>query len=110
MLSMSSNALRANQRTAVRRQFSSTAAAAQAKAGLNRYSKIITQPKAQGASQVGQLRSSAKPRLCSSLLTVSTLSRISPSPWSVSLQSGECERAETPVVTSVTDPRYEGNP
>lgn len=46
-----SNVLRANQRQA-RRQFSASAGNA-AKAGLNRYSKVITQPKSQGASQVG---------------------------------------------------------
>lgn len=50
MLGSSSNVLRANQRAASRRTISSSARAAQA--GLNRYSKVITQPKAQGASQV----------------------------------------------------------
>ncbi|RSH84492.1 uncharacterized protein EHS24_006013 [Apiotrichum porosum] len=49
MLGSSSNVLRANQRAASRRTISSSARAAQA--GLNRYSKVITQPKAQGASQ-----------------------------------------------------------
>lgn len=49
-----SNVLRANQRTA-RRQLHSSAGNA-AKAGLNRYSKIITQPKSQGASQVSYCR------------------------------------------------------
>lgn len=46
-----SNVLRANQRAA-KRQLHTTAGNA-TKAGLNRYSKIITQPKSQGASQVG---------------------------------------------------------
>ncbi|BEI80163.1 hypothetical protein CcaverHIS002_0106920 [Cutaneotrichosporon cavernicola] len=44
-----SNVLRANQRQAKRHL--STSASTAAKAGLNRYSKVITQPKSQGASQ-----------------------------------------------------------
>lgn len=47
---LGSNVLRANQRAAKRQLHSSASTAA--KAGLNRYSKVITQPKSQGASQV----------------------------------------------------------
>jgi len=51
--SMSSNALRCNQQraacSAARRSLCTSAAVC--KAGLNKYSQIITQPKAQGASQ-----------------------------------------------------------
>lgn len=63
---------------------------------MNRYSRTVTQPKDQGASQVShlsQVRNAGETdirRPCCTLPKVSKIRRTFKRPWSVSLVYGEC--------------------